>query len=108
MGKIVAMTKSKVKPKPKFKYGLNEQISMLPRTVDVEEVAKHVSDYGIKRSTFYNDRKIPYASATAIPEDRLFIYCKVFDCTVDDLINYQPVKATSFRTSISKLKSPLR
>jgi len=106
MAKVIPL--KNLKHTPKFKYALNEQLGNLNRNTKISEVIDHLAKWKVSKDEFYRDRNIEYGSPTAIPEDRLFIYCKVFDCTVEDLINYQPVKATSLRTIISKIKTPLK
>jgi len=106
MGKIIALKKSKFTPK--HKYSINKQVDSLPRTMTINDLVKHLELAGISRNEFYSDRNIAYGSNKSIPSDRLFIYAKVFDCLIDELLN-QEVKAKSIREQRikSKTKSPL-
>ena len=99
MAKVIRLNKAK--PKPTYKYGIEQQVISLPRTVTINDLVKHLETDGITRYEFYADRKIPFGSDKSISADRLLIYCKVFDCSIDDLINHE-VKATSLRQSIGK------
>lgn len=106
MAKVIKLHKSK--SKPAYKYGIEQQVTSLPRTVTINDLVKHLEADGITRNEFYGDRKIPFGSEKSISADRLLIYCKVFDCSIDDLINHE-VKATSLRQSIGKkFKTGLR
>lgn len=106
MAKVIQLQKNK--PRPKYKYAINEQINGLPRTYKINQLIQHLADQGITRNEFYSDREIPYNSEKSISADRLLIYCKVFDCSIDDLINHE-VKATSLRQTIGKkFKTALR
>jgi len=106
MTKVIPLKKIKITPK--YKYGINEEIQKLPRTVKVRDIVKFIATAGISKDQFYRDREILLGSETSISADRLLIYCKVFDCSIDDLINHE-VKATSLRQSIGKkFKTNLR
>ena len=106
MAKIISLKKQRFTPK--HKYALNEQVNSLPRSNSINELIAHLEDAGISRNEFYADRNIEYGSEKSIPSDRLLIYAKVFDCSLDDLLN-QEVKAKSFRQHVQKVKtkSPL-
>jgi len=104
MAKVIALTRKKLTPK--HKYALNEQVDMLPKSMKTSEVVDHLKKYGITQDEFYRDRKIPYGSDSSIPSDRLFIYAKVFDCPVADLLNHE-IKANSIRQKNLKLKTGL-
>lgn len=104
MAKIIALKKSKLKPK--YKYALEEQLDMLPRHMTIAEVEEHLKKHEISRDAFYSDRRITFGSKSSIPSDRLFIYAKVFDCPVQDLLN-QEIKAKSIRQKNLKLKTGL-
>lgn len=104
MAKIIHLKKSK--PKPKYKYTLEDQLNALPRGMSIGEVEKHLKQYGIGRDAFYNDRRIVYGSESSIPSDRLFIYSKVFDVPLADLLNHE-IKAKSIREKNLKLKTGL-
>lgn len=107
MGKTIALKKQRYNPK--YKYAINEQVDSLPRTMSINDLLKHLEVSGISRNEFYADRNILFGSEKSIPSDRLLKYIKVFDCTIDDLLNEQ-VKAKSIRqqTIKSKSKTPLQ
>lgn len=104
MAKVIALPRKKTIPK--YKYALNEQISMLPKSMKTAEVVEHLKENKVTYDEFYRDRKIPYGSESSIPSDRLFIYAKVFDCPVADLLNHE-IKAKSIRQKNLKLKTGL-
>ena len=104
MAKVIQLKHSK--PKPKYKYAINEQLGMLPRNMTIADVTDHLKKNGITRDSFYRDREILYGAESSIPSDRLFIYAKVFDCPVQDLLN-QEIKAKSIRQKNLKLKTGL-
>lgn len=104
MAKIIRL--KKLKTRHKFKYALNEQVGMLPRNMNINQLIDHLARHGISRNEFYADRKIPFGSESSIPSDRLFIYASVFDVPVTDLLNQQ-INASSIRQKNIKLKSGL-
>lgn len=101
MGRQIKLHKKK---NPVYKYAINEQLDMLPRTMKTKEVLEHLKQFGITRNEFYADRNIAWGSEKAIPSDRLIKYAKVFDCTLEELMNELPV-ATSIRQSKLGAKS---
>jgi hypothetical protein len=103
MAKIIPIKKV-AKQRPKYKYTLEDQLHMLPRNLTVKAVELHLKEFGITRDSFYDDRRILFGSDFSIPSDRLFIYAKVFDCPIQDLLN-QEVNATSIRQKNVKLKT---
>ena len=107
MAKVIPISKRR-KAKPKYKYSLNEQVGALPRTTVIGDVVKHLEAYGISRNEFYADRKIPFGAKSSIPSDRLFIYARVFDCNVEDLLNHDIPQAESIRQKRLKVKTSLR
>lgn len=84
----------------KFKYRINYQISLLPRSITIMQLVKVVEQKGISQDTFYRDRKIAKGSKQSIPGDRLMIYAKLFDCTLDDLLTTE-VKGKSIRQQLA-------
>jgi hypothetical protein len=105
MTKIIKLKKDNRKPKPKFKYALNDQVASLDRRITVNDLLAHMADK-VSRNEWYDDCKIPYGSSKSIPSDRLIIYSKVFDCPLTDLLN-EEIKATSIRERNLKLKTRL-
>lgn len=84
----------------KFKYNLNHQISLQPRSISIRDIEVLVEKQGISRSTFIRDRNIRLDSTQSIPSDRLDLYAKLFECTPEALKNYK-VEATSIREMMS-------
>jgi hypothetical protein len=103
MGKTLPLHKKQKSP---YKYAINDQLNMLPRTMKTNDVVEHLKTFGISRNEFYSDRKIAWGSKKSISADRLIIYAKVFDCTTDELV-LDKVKATSIRQSKLNLKNAL-
>lgn len=99
MAKVIRLKNQK--PKPKYKYAINDQVNGLPRDMRIDQVIEHLATFGVTRNNFYWDREIPYGSEKSMSADRLLIYCKVFDCSIDDLLNHE-VKATSIRQAYGK------
>lgn len=94
--------------KPTLKYKLNDQLGLLPRELSINDVVEHLKKYGVSQDQFYRDRKIKFNSDHSIPSDRLIIYSKVFDCSIDDLMNHE-VNAKSIREVAQKaVKSTLK
>lgn len=99
----------------KFKYKINDQISLLPRTMTIGEIEKILKkEHGISRDTFYRDRNITTEDSTSIPSERLDVYAALFNISSDDLKNYtikaKPLserKPSSLMTKIIK-KTKLR
>lgn len=95
-GKNMYRSTQNKKKKFAYKYSINDQLNLLPRTMKMQEVIAHLESFGISRNEFYADRNISLASSRSIPSDRLIIYSKVFDCKIEQLINKQ-ITATSIR-----------
>lgn len=87
----------KVEREPSKKYNIEKQIGLIPREMSVADIIKHLDGSGVSRDQFYRDRRIKFGSVKSIPSDRLLVYCKVFECTVDDLVNHD-VNAASIRS----------
>lgn len=90
---------------PKSKYNLNYQLGLLPRTFKIKNLVAHLKESGITQDEFYRDRLIEFGSEKSISADRLFIYAKVFDCTIDDLVNHQ-INAKSIRETMQPIRKP--
>lgn len=100
MGKTIRLHK---KLTPKYKYNINEQLGLLPRELKIQKVLQHLKLNGISHHQFYADRAIEYGSDKSIPSDRLLIYTKVFDCSIEDMMNHT-IKAQSLR----ELNAPVK
>lgn len=99
---------------PRYKYNLNTQIGLLPKNIPIQKVVDHLKEYSVTKDDFYRDRKILLSSNKSIPDDRLVIYAKVFDCEVSDLRNHE-IKARSIREAVDdpirpkkRSKTPLK
>lgn len=101
---------SNLEPKGKFKYKLNEFISMQPRAITVSKIEEILEkEHGISRSTFLRDRNIASKSDRSIPSDRLDIYAALFNTSTDDLKNYTiNVKPISERKPSSLMKKIMK
>lgn len=109
MARMAKTISLRPKVTPRFKYGINHQIGLLPHKRDlIQQLISHLAKEGISRNEFYTDRAIPMGSTKSIPADRLLKYAQVFDCTIDDLLN-DKVSAKSFLSlASSRTKSALR
>jgi hypothetical protein len=88
-----------------FKYKITDQIKKLPREVTLTMLEKMLKQQGITPSTFYRDRTIPEKSDMSITIDRIRIYAKFFDCTIEDLLPEQKeAKVVSIRSRMAKPK----
>lgn len=101
MGKTVKLNP---RVRSKYKYNLNREISLLPRTLTIKKLIQHLASSGVSRDEFYSDRSIELGSDKSIPSDRLMIYAQVFDCETTDLINHE-VKAVSIRDALGKQRA---
>ena len=96
------------KSKPNYKYAINDQMALLPRSWKVKDVITHLEKEGITRNEFYADRDIPFGSEKSISSDRLLIYTQVFECSIEDLMNHT-IDAKPIRAIVrEKSKSGLR
>ena len=86
--------------KPKFKYNINDQIDLLPRQFQVNDIVKHLAKSGITRNEFYRDRSIQFGNSKSIPSDRLITYAQLFDCDIKELMNHT-IETQSLRGSIN-------
>lgn len=97
MGKTIRLTPTARTP---YKYNINHQIGLLPFQRNlIQKIIEHLAKSGITRREFYSDRAIPFGSDKSIPSDRLMIYAKVFECTMQDLVNHK-VNADSIREAM--------
>jgi hypothetical protein len=87
----------------KFKYRIQQQIDKLPREITIGAIEKMLDARGISPGTFYRDRKISTKSEQSISIDRIQIYAKFFDCSIEDLLpEHKEAKVISLRTEINK------
>lgn len=86
----------------KYKYNINQQISLLPRHILIRDIERLLEKEGISRDTFYRDRNLNPKSETSIPTDRLQKYANLFECSLDDLITTQVKKGKSIREQLLK------
>lgn len=89
----------------KFKYNINREIGLQPRSITIAQIEKILSkEHGISRDTFYRDRSLLVDDDFSIPSDRLDVYAALFGVTPDELKNYS-VKVTplSDRKLIKKI-----
>lgn len=71
-----------------YKYKLNHLLSLLPAGVYPENVIAHLDlVYHIPSQIFYEDRYLVQGDETEIPYERLLIYAKVFEVSIEDLRN---------------------
>jgi hypothetical protein len=87
--------------KVKFKYAINHHLNLIPREVSIDDILKILKKHGINKVTFYRDRNLTDKSESSIPSDRLVVYSKLFDCTLDDLLNYD-IKVASIQQRLNK------
>lgn len=91
--------------KLEFKYKINYQVSQLPRELAIGDIVSLLEKYGISKDQFYRDRKILIKSSTSITTDRLMIYAKIFDCSINELLNTQVQNVKSIRSHLKPPKS---
>jgi len=106
MTKTIRLKKQKHQPTYKFK--INDQIDLLPRSSKIKSIIKYLQGFGISRSDFYRDRNLPFASKKSISDDRMVIYSQLFDCTVDELRNSTITVKPLIATQAKKFNSPLK
>jgi hypothetical protein len=75
-------------PLPKFKYNLQHRFSFYPN-ITWKMLELHAEQYGITARTFQRDRSILPDEAEDIPTERLVVYAKIFNCELEELINYK-------------------
>jgi len=85
-------------PEITYKYRLNQLLFDLPKSKNTEWVIAELEKEGISRRSLFRDKSIRIDVSAAIPGDRLLIYAKFFDVTVDELFNYsKKIKPASQR-----------
>lgn len=72
----------------KFKYHINTLINALPKSKSTEWVITELEKEGVKSRTFFRDKAIEIGEDPDIPSERLLIYAKFFNVTLDELFNY--------------------
>ena len=82
---------SKKMSNPKYKYNIRHFLSLLPQYWTIEKVAEVLEKHGIPRRTFDRDKSITLQEESDIPGRRLFIYARLFDCSIEQLFNYPEV-----------------
>lgn len=91
----------------KYKYNLNHHINFLPAYWTAKAIAEEVEKYGIPSRTFYRDKSLKLTDRADITGERLLIYSRLFNCTIDQLINYnkkvKPLNETKFSVSMKKI-----
>lgn len=88
------------------KYRLQEFVNDLPNRIPIQSIEKILADeHKISKHQFWSDRKIKLGSDQSIPGDRLAVYAKLFDCTIEELMN-QTIKAKPLFQS--RIKTSLR
>lgn len=95
----------------KFKYNINHQISLLPRSIGIEEIVRIVEkEHGISRSTFNRDRNTDIGDDSSIPSERLDVYAGLFGVKADELKNYtvKKIKPISERKQSALSKSIIK
>lgn len=74
---------------PQYKYRLQELIDGLPKAMAKFSTLEIIlKDHGISQNEFYRDRTTAYGSEFSIPGDRLSVYSKLFDVTIEELMNH--------------------
>jgi len=97
----------------KLKYNINKKIDALPRTVTINKLLEILQKQVVSRSTFYADKAIELNSKTSIPTDRLLVYTKIFNCSIEDLLNVKSSTKSASKTAkpgnkvLKKVTSPL-
>lgn len=78
--------------KTQYKYNLKHFISFQPQYWTIDKIASAVEKLGIPRRTFDRDKALTIDEDADIPGERLFIYSCLFDCSIDQLVNYRNEK----------------
>jgi hypothetical protein len=103
MGKTIKLRSTYV---PTEKYRINELIGMLPKSeAKIGDIVEKLATYGVSQHDFYRDRKIDIKAKQSIPGDRLMVYAKFFDVTMEDLMNHNIKVKPVIK---SRIKSPLK
>lgn len=108
VAKPINQTNQKIRPI--YKYKLKEIIETeLPKSMKMSSIEKILAnEYGISQNEFYRDRVTLYESNYSILGDRLIVYSKLFDRSIEELMN-RSVKVKPLVNNLdSTIKSPLR
>ncbi|MFN8336649.1 MAG: hypothetical protein U0U09_16080 [Cyclobacteriaceae bacterium] len=71
---------------PRFKYQINHYLSLQPGHIAVDDVRKLLeARYGIAQEVFNNDRFIAQEDEREIPKERLEIYARVLNVSLEQL-----------------------
>ena len=89
----------------KFKYAINHYLNLIPREVSMGDILKILEKHGVNKITFYRDRNLTIKSESSIPSDRLVIYSKLFECSIDDLLNSEVSIKSIHQELLSKKSS---
>jgi hypothetical protein len=74
-----------------YKYRINEIIEQLPRSMTIGKIESILkAEHQISRDSFFRDRTLKISDRSSIPSERLDVYAALFNCSADDLKNYQP------------------
>ncbi len=104
MAKVIKMNLGKAKPVEK--YRINELILALPVSEGkIGRIVEHLKNHNVSQHDFYRDRNIQLNSSKSIPGDRLMVYAKVFDVSLEELMNHT-IKVKPLIQS--RIKTPLR
>jgi hypothetical protein len=92
----------------KLKYNIQKMLDALPRSVSINNVLERCEKKSIKKNTFYRDKAILSSDKFSIPYERLEAYSKIFNCSIEDLINRKKrINATAKNPLLKVVKSPL-
>jgi hypothetical protein len=95
---------------PKYKYKINEQLGLLPRSTTIGQIEKILKkEHGISRDTFYRDRSMTIDDTLSIPSERLDIYAALLSVSAESLKNYtvkvKPLRERNSSSTIAKVKA---
>jgi hypothetical protein len=91
-----------------FKYRIQEIIdNELPKSISKLSTLEKLllDEHGISQNEFYRDRTALVKSEFSIPGDRLMVYAKLFDCSIEELMN-RTIKVKPLIQS--RIKTPLK
>ena len=95
--------------KIKYKYRIGELIQRKPYEKNlIGKIVIELEKNGISQEQFYRYRKIPSTSKSSMPSDALFIFAKVFDCSIDDLVDQKSIKNSDANFKKRKFTTGLR
>jgi hypothetical protein len=84
MAKVIKLHK-KIKVPVRYKYRIHDYVKKVGWSV--QSVVEDLKEMGISKHMFYRDSNIPSKSVRSIPSDRLLIYAKYFEVSVEELYN---------------------